>query len=500
VRGRGPTGRTQVAFSGDNGRTWSEPVDAPESLWGDGHRAVRTADGRLVVVFRDSLPDRPTRGDLLAWVGTLADLRDGRPGHYRLKLRAADSAAHHSAACDLRLMPDGLIVATACPAAGERGWSTGFRLRDTDVLAGAEAFRSLPEASPAPPRDLSRFFAKIAAGTPVVVMGIGGSVTEGRSWAALATEGLRERHPGKPITYVTGAYGGTPPWQTVFRLRRDILPHAPDLVFIEYSVNSYLDNRRNWLAEDGIVRQLLRLPNKPDIVFVYVGDQRGYRDLSKVQPVARHYGFPEIDVYAHLRGKLDAGAVAWSDFARDAIHPTLRGHAIYAEAVIALLEREAARAADAAVPAADFPLPEPYCGDEFTTATLLPIAAARASAGWRTIRPPGASARFFDEMLEAAAPGETLSVTADTTALGLYLVQSTDSGRIAWSIDGGPEQIEDLWAPWLSAGNHFARVFLLAYDLPRGTHELRVTVLPKGENSTGNLVRIGGFCVTNPRP
>ena len=196
-----------------------------------------------------------------------------------------------------------------------------------------------PAPDYAPSRNLSRFFAKIKAGQPVVVMGIGGSVTEGHSWAAMSAEWLQQQYPGRQIFYVDGAYGGTPPWQTVFRMRRDILPHKPDLVFIEYAVNSYLDNERNWLAEDGLVQQLLQQPQRPEIVFVYVGNDKGDRDLEKVQPVARHYGFLEVDVRAHLQKKVDAQEVTWKDIAGDAIHPNQRGHAIYAEAVTALLAR-----------------------------------------------------------------------------------------------------------------------------------------------------------------
>jgi acyl-CoA thioesterase-1 len=364
----------------------------------------------------------------------------------------------------------------------------------TSTACAADGYQPDPDYKPS--RNLSRFFAKIKAGQPVVVMGIGGSVTEGHSWAAMSAEWLRKQHPDHQIAYVDGAYGGTPPWQTVFRLRRDILPHKPDLVFIEYAVNSYLDNERNWLAEDGIVQQLLRQPQQPEIVFVYVGSDKGARDLEKVQPVARHYGFLEVDVRAHLQRKIDAGEVAWLDIAGDAIHPNQRGHAIYAEAITALLAQQAPLADK---PAPVPPVPVPFRSDEFTTATLLPIAAAQASSEWRAVPPPGWTGKFLDEMYETDRPGATLTITANTTAIGIYLIQTTESGRIAWSLDGGPEQVLDLWAGWLGKGGLYVRNFLLATGLPRQDHVLKLTVLDKSEKAEGNAVRIGGFCVTNPK-
>jgi hypothetical protein len=41
-----------------------------------------------------------------------------------------------------------------------------------------------------------------------------------------------------------------------------------------------------------------------------------------------------------------------------------------------------------------------------------------------------------------------MPLTANTTAIGVYLIQTTDSAPIAWSIDGGPEKRDDLWAGW----------------------------------------------------
>ncbi len=354
-----------------------------------------------------------------------------------------------------------------------------------------------PDAHYKPSRNLARFFAKIAAGQPVVVMGIGGSVTEGHSWAAMSAEWLKKQYPGRQIHYVDAAYGGTPPWQTVFRMRRDVLPHKPDLVFIEYAVNSYMDNPRNWLAEDGLIRQLLDQPQRPDIVFVYVGNEKGDRELEKVQPVARHYGLLEVDVRAHLQSKIDAKEVAWKDIAGDAIHPNQRGHAIYAEAVTALLRQQAALTnPSTAVPA----IPAPFFGDEFTTATLLPIAAAQASPEWRAAQAPEWTGKFLDEMYVTDRPGATMTITANTTTLGIYMLQTTDSGRIAWSIDGGPTTEMDIWAGWLGKGGLYVRNFLLATGLPRKDHVLKLTVLPKSAKADGNWIRIGGFCVTNPKP
>lgn len=91
---------TMVAFSTDEGKTWSEPKEAPAALNGERHKAEYTADGRLVITFRSiergkkaqlyaKKTDR-SRGwiseGLVAWVGTYDDLKNGTEGQYRIKL------------------------------------------------------------------------------------------------------------------------------------------------------------------------------------------------------------------------------------------------------------------------------------------------------------------------------------------------------------------------------------------------------------------------------
>lgn len=79
-------GLSMVMFSQDEGKSWSKPVETPWGLTGDRHQGVQTADGRLVIAFRDMAPESPTRGHFVAWVGRYSDIRNGLPGQYRIKL------------------------------------------------------------------------------------------------------------------------------------------------------------------------------------------------------------------------------------------------------------------------------------------------------------------------------------------------------------------------------------------------------------------------------
>ncbi|MBX9653515.1 glycoside hydrolase [bacterium] len=131
-------GRSLVMFSTDEGKTWSKPIDTPWGLTGDRHMGVTLPDGRLVIAFRDQAVDSPTRGHFVAWVGTYDDIKNSKPGQYRIKL------LHNYAKWDcgypgVELLPDGTIVATTYLKyqPGEAKHSvvtTRFKIDETDNL------------------------------------------------------------------------------------------------------------------------------------------------------------------------------------------------------------------------------------------------------------------------------------------------------------------------------------------------------------------------------
>ena len=102
---------SHVIFSDDEGKSWTQPREVPGSLTGDRHTGKYTADGRLLISFRDTTHESPTRGDWVAWVGTYADIANGTKGQYRVRLM--DN--HKGADCaypGVELLPDDTIVTT----------------------------------------------------------------------------------------------------------------------------------------------------------------------------------------------------------------------------------------------------------------------------------------------------------------------------------------------------------------------------------------------------
>lgn len=148
--------RTQPArymTSDDEGRTWSEHRTLPPGLHGDRHKAVYTADGRMVVVFRDMGNTSPTRNHFVAWVGRYEDILAGRDGVYKIKLLHS----HKGSDCGypgLELLPDGTLVATTYVkyrAGSEQNSvvSVRFSLAETDRAEKVSATKRAEKNQPA---------------------------------------------------------------------------------------------------------------------------------------------------------------------------------------------------------------------------------------------------------------------------------------------------------------------------------------------------------------
>ena len=103
-------GRSLMMFSSDHGESWSEPVDTPWGLTGDRHWGTYTPDGRLVIVFRDWAINSPFRSHFVGWVGTYDDIKQGKPGQFRVKLLRSH-AAFDCGYPGIQCLPDGTIFA-----------------------------------------------------------------------------------------------------------------------------------------------------------------------------------------------------------------------------------------------------------------------------------------------------------------------------------------------------------------------------------------------------
>jgi hypothetical protein len=74
--------------------------------------------------------------------------------------------------------------------------------------------------------------ASAANGDTLRVAYLGGSITQANGWRVKSLDGLKTRFPELNWVDINAGLGGTGSNLEVFRLRKEVLDHAPDLLFV----------------------------------------------------------------------------------------------------------------------------------------------------------------------------------------------------------------------------------------------------------------------------
>lgn len=228
---------------------------------------------------------------------------------------------------------------------------------------------------------LSKVYKKLEKGEEVTICFLGGSITQGSlssapdtCYAALVYKWFKTFFGKENIKYINAGVGGTTSVFGAARADRDVLLHAPDLVFVEFSVN---DECTDYFFEsyEGLIRKLLGGKNKPAVVTIfncfYENGKTAERLHSKV---ARHYGLPAVSLHGAIYDDILAGKI--EDIALlspDGLHPNDTGHELISRMVSGLLEslyEDYKKAAEVAADTA-LSLPKPLTLNGFESAKRL---------------------------------------------------------------------------------------------------------------------------------
>ncbi len=148
------TKNSHIIFSDDEGMTWTEPRELPDTLNGDRHTGKYLADGRLFISFRSRSPEGKSArydGDWIAWVGTYEDLMSGASGQYVVRLK--DNTKDYDCAYPgVEVLPDDTIVTTTYGhwTEGEPPYILCIRLKLAELDQLAQRTRNA--AKPSRPR------------------------------------------------------------------------------------------------------------------------------------------------------------------------------------------------------------------------------------------------------------------------------------------------------------------------------------------------------------
>ena len=345
---------------------------------------------------------------------------------------------------------------------------------------------------------LGNVLAKAAAGKPVRIAYLGGSITAAAGWRPKSLAWFQSQFPQASFSEINAAISGTGSDYGACRVQLDVLDHKPDLVFLECRVNGGGGFEKQ--SVEGIVRRIWTSDPSIDICFIYTISQWMLKDIQAgkapafgavMEGIANHYGIPSIDFGVEIARREKAGELIFKAaqpipgtlvFSQDGTHPGDAGYEVYrdvlARSVLAMKDVGTAR---------PHALPAPLVPHPWEVATLLPISQATLSAEWTAVdmaKDPvlsadlGRTRGMLREARRCDTVGATLTVHFDGTALGISDVPATEPIVIEAIIDGQqkltrsatehPRKYARFWyTPELRPGPHTVTYTITA--LPPGT-------------------------------
>jgi sialidase-1 len=298
-------------------------------------------------------------------------------------------------------------------------------------------------------------------------------------------------------------------------LERDVLSGGPvDLLFEEAAVNDATNGRSSQeqiRAMEGIVRHVRRENPATDIVIMHFVDpdkMETYRSgkvpevIQNHEEVAVHYNIPTINLAKEVTDRIDAGEFTWEDDFKN-LHPSPFGQQVYYHSMKSFLEKawSGSIAEDDKIEA--YLEHEPIDAATYDNGKLILAENAKIiTRGWQLIENwipddgKGTRANYVNvPMLVGQEEGSKLEFQFKGNAVGIAVAAGPDAGVIAFRIDDGDWQKQDLFTKW-SLNLHLPWYYTLAAGLPDGEHTLQIRITgEKNSQSVGTACRIRYFYV-----
>lgn len=367
------------------------------------------------------------------------------------------------------------------------------------LMVGTQAGAAIDEAGafkrslvdPGDSARLQRVMLKAQAGEPVTVAVIGGSITAGAKasqpelkYGALIAAWWQKQFPESKITFVNAGIGATGSAHAAHRAQQHLLSHQPDFVVVEYAVN---DGNTKESAEtlEGLIRQILKQPEAPAIVVLYMMHTGGGNAQQWHSQAADHYHLPQVSFRDALWPEIRDGRIAWEDVEADQVHPNDRGHRYAAEFVIQYLASVKSKLPASAPPVPA--TPAPLFSDLFEYATFF-NAETITPLEMAGFEPGGKSP--FGLQWQGHNPGDRLVFEVEGTSIGLlYFRIKRNQGMASAQVDDRPPIKLQGWFDQDWGGYNAWQ--LLARGLPQGKHRVTITILDEqAEASDGHEFQV----------
>ena len=359
---------------------------------------------------------------------------------------------------------------------------------------------------------LNNTYARLTKDKKLTVAYIGGSITAGASasnaatlsYRPLTTAWLQKTFPDAQITEINMGTGSAGSKFPTYYVDADVIPQKPDLVFLECAINDYLENRVVTIEEvsiqyETVIRKILKSNPTCEFVALYTTDENvsatvEYFEQAKAQDeVAAHYDIPSINIGRRLRveknllkPKIQNQYIpTWKVYFADTVHPTDRGHALYADYIAEYLKLafDEAKKTGAGVINKTMPAAKNstlLMNTQYIKTTNVDL--AQSKNWYRATGEFYGTTKYYiytnNAYNELVITFTGSSLTLNCSGLGWH-----DTVKASYSVDGGE---------WNTLNPNAIREVEIVRGLKHGAHTLRLKI---GDNTAKNTFKIGGFMI-----
>ena len=197
----------------------------------------------------------------------------------------------------------------------------------------------------------TRTISKLISGTPITIVALGDSLTQGwmvsQGYIDFLEQRLRLKFPKSKFKLVNSGIPGDTADSGLYRLMGDVLYYNPDCVFIQYAINDAFSGFTEQQFKKnikGIIEKIKENANT-DIILItsgYIGDNADTRRVEgyyqQLTVLGEDYCIPVAQVHEYWKKKIADGIPFESLVQYDGVHPTEEGYMLMAEAVMKLFE------------------------------------------------------------------------------------------------------------------------------------------------------------------
>lgn len=355
---------------------------------------------------------------------------------------------------------------------------------------------------------LQNTYSKIKSGKTVNVAYLGGSITNGypnciqeNSWRQRTFDWINEQFPTGKFNQIHAAMGGTGSDLNCYNIDKSLklgTTDQPDLLFLEFAVNDYLENLtydEAGLYYETIIRKCYAANPYMDIICIITTASDGnlrnkkydtgnaHSDLAALYDLPciwlADYLWPQLILENNGNDNFNGSSALWLKYFDDGVHPGVKGHELYFEYIrdnILKSEFDKVNGNNAEKK----PLPTPkYSDDYMGTRSISMVENPIVGDGFKV----------SGQYSIAQKAGASFEATFTGTAFGFMYVGDKTNGSVTFSVDGGKEQTADLYCN----SSNTTEYTMLAENLANKQHTIKLT---SNETENGNRLWIK-FIYTN---